>query len=204
MIDDDLEETADRVDGPQLDDRTVVVERGGDDRTVVVARRGRPAEVDDGDRTVVVARRGGTETEAEADRTVVVERKGTDDRTVAVPRQRRGRAAAPVAADPVINLLPRRRGIRTAPIEPGSGREPVEAIGPNVVETYVPREIAPPPAAVAAVPRGEEALRAEAPSMPSVLRQSRRAAAVSLLVFGAACAVSVVGVVAVVVWFVRG
>ncbi|MBN9239726.1 MAG: hypothetical protein BGO97_08505 [Micrococcales bacterium 70-64] len=185
-------------------DRTVVVERGdgdGDgDKTVVVARRPRTpqppvplgADDPDEDRTVVVER--------DDDRTVVVERKGRGKRSSDATTDRAG--AAP-AADPVITLLPARRGITTAPVDPAALRAPVEAVGPNVVETYVPRQIAPPPAAAPGVPRGEEALRAPAPSMPSVARSSRTAGAVALLAFAGACLVSVVGVIAVVVWFVR-
>ena len=159
-------------------------DEGGEDRTVVVDR--------DDDSTVV---------DRDEDHTVVIER----DKTVVVDRQRRGKRPkleAP-AAHSVITLLPRRRGITVAPIEPGFGREAVEAIGPGVVETYVPREVAPPPAAGPAVPRGEDALRADAPSMPSVGRRSRKAGVLALLVFAGACVVSVIGVIVVIVWFVR-
>ena len=83
------------------------------------------------------------------------------------------------------------------------GREAVEALGANVVETYVPREVAPAPVPGPAVPRGDASHRAEAPSMPSVTRRSRKAGVVTLLVFAGACVVSVIGVVAVIVWFVR-
>ena len=208
-------------------DKTVVVDRrkaadeapepdDEDARTVVVDRRARPsrtakppvpldsdpADDDAEDRTVVVDR--------DEDRTVVVDREA--DKTVVVDRKRRGKRAsdattdkpgAAPGADSVINLLPTRRGIKTAPVDPATVRAPVEAVGPNVVETYVPREIAPLPEAAPAVPRGEEALRAPAPSMPSVSRSSRKAGALALLVFAGACVVSVIGIIAVVVWFVR-
>jgi hypothetical protein len=169
------------------EDRTVVVDRGGDadDRTVVVDRGG-----DDEDRTVVVDRPG-----REVDRTVVVERRG------------RGPAAPEAPAedhDDVLRVLPRRRGIRTAPVEQGFGREPVDAVGANVVEAYAPRPIAPVPVPGPAVPRGDAPLRAPSPSMPSVQRRSRTAGAVALLAFGAACVVSVIGIVAIIVWFARG
>ena len=182
---------------------TVVVDRAvqAEDKTVVVERKPAPAVDgdDDEDRTVVVDR------EAE-DRTVVVDREG--DKTVVVERKGRGKrvSAGSAAPDPesVMKLLPTRRGaIRVAPVEPGFGREAVEAIGANVVETYVPREIAPAPEPGAAVPRGDDALRAEAPSMPSVTRRSRAAGVVTLLVFAGTCVVSVVGIVAVIVWFAR-
>jgi hypothetical protein len=191
MSDDDLDDEG---------GETVVVDRSAqaEDKTVVVERKPAPAE-DDEDRTVVVDR------EAE-DRTVVVDRE--TDKTVAVERKGRGKrvSAGSAAPDPesVMKLLPTRRGtIRVAPVEPGFGREAVEAVGANAVETYIPREIAPPPVLGPAVPRGEDALRAEAPSMPSVMRRSRKAGVVALLVFAGACIVSVIGIVAVVVWFVR-
>jgi len=189
---------------------TVVVDRSApEDKTVVVERRP-PAPEDDEDRTVVVDREVEDRTvvvdrEAE-DRTVVVDRE--TDKTVAVERKGRGKRAsagsAAPDADSVMKLLPTRRGaIRVAPVEPGFGREAVEAIGANAVETYVPREIAPAPELGPAVPRGDDALRAEAPSMPSVTRRSRKAGVVALLVFAGACVVSVIGIVAVIVWFVR-
>jgi len=201
------------IDDGQVDDEggeTVVVDRSAqaEDKTVVVDRAAAPADAED--RTVVVDR------EAE-DRTVVVDREAEDrtvvvdretDKTVAVERKGRGKrvSAGPAApdAESVMKLLPSRRGvIRVAPVEPGFGREAVDAVGANAVETYVPREIAPAPEPGPAVPRGEEALRAPAPSMPSVTRRSRTAGVVALLAFAGACVVSVIGIVAVIVWFVR-
>ena len=190
------------IDDGQVDDEggeTVVVDRSAqaEDKTVVVDRAAAPADAED--RTVVVDR------EAE-DRTVVVDRE--TDKTVAVERKGRGKrvSAGPAApdAESVMKLLPSRRGvIRVAPVEPGFGREAVDAVGANAVETYVPREIAPAPEPGPVVPRGEEALRAPAPSMPSVTRRSRTAGVVALLAFAGACVVSVIGIVAVIVWFVR-
>lgn len=181
----------------EAEDRTVVVDREAEDRTVVVDRE---AE----DRTVVVDR--GAAAADEEDRTVVVDRE--TDKTVAVERKGRGKRVSAGSAAPdaesVMKLLPTRRGtIRVAPVEPGFGREAVDAVGANAVETYVPREIAPAPEPAPAVPRGEEALRAPAPSMPSVTRRSRTAGVVALLAFAGACVVSVIGIVAVIVWFVR-
>lgn len=229
MADDDIDDeggetvVVDR--STPAEDKTVVIDREDEnDRTVVVerAKHAAPAGEDAEEGTVVVDRRPSRPRRSSAplppepldaaaegdqddeDRTVVVDR---EDKTVVVERARRGRrpkdgAAAP-AADSVINLLPNRRGIKVAPVEPGFGREAVEPIGPNVVETYVPREIAPAPGAAPAVPRGDEALRAEAPSMPSVTRRSRKAGAVTLLAFAGACVVSLIGVIVVIVWFVR-
>lgn len=227
MADDDIDDeggetvVVDR--SATAEDKTVVIDREDEnDRTVVVerAKHAAPADEDAEEGTVVVDRRPRRPRRSTAplppvpldaaedddeDKTVVVDR---EDKTVVVERARRGRrpkddAAAP-AADSVINLLPTRRGIKVAPVEPGFGREAVEAIGPNVVETYVPREIAPAPEAAPAVPRGDEALRAPAPSMPSVTRLSRKVGTMALLAFAAACLVSLVGVIVVIVWFVRG
>lgn len=195
------------------DDETVVVDRAARtasadeiDGTVVIDRpgrrsRARPAEVDDEeDRTIVVDRQ-------EEDRTVVVDRAGREsDQTVALDRGRRGKRVRAGFTEPtpesVIKLLPSRRSLRAAPVEPGFGREPVEAVGANVVETYLPREIAPAPILDPTLPRGDEALRAEAPSMPSVARHSRKAGILALLIFAGACVVSVIGLVAVIAWFV--
>lgn len=191
MADDDIDDEG---------GETVVVDRpaAAEDKTVVIDRE------EENDRTVVVdrAKHAAPADEAE-DRTVVVDR---EDKTVVVERSRRGRRpkdGAARAADSVINLLPTRRGIKIAPVEPGFGRDAVEAIGPNAVETYVPREIAPAPEAAPAVPRGDDALRAEAPSMPSVTRRSRKAGAVALLAFAGACVISLIGIIAVIAWFVR-
>ena len=193
---------------------TVVVDRSAqaEDRTVVVDRAAAPAaaeadaaaDAEAEDRTVVVDR--GAAAADEEDRTVVVDRE--TDKTVAVERKGRGKRVSAGSAAPdaesVMKLLPTRRGtIRVAPVEPGFGREAVDAVGANAIETYVPREIAPAPEPAPAVPRGEEALRAPAPSMPSVTRRSRTAGVVALLAFAGACVVSVIGIVAVIVWFVR-
>lgn len=226
MADDDIDDeggetvVVDRA--AAAEDKTVVIDREEEnDRTVVVERAKHAAPADEPEEgTVVVDRRPRRPRRSTAplppepldpsdadgddeDRTVVVDR---EDKTVVVERSRRGRRpkdeAAP-APDSVINLLPTRRGIKVAPVEPGFGRDAVEAIGPNAVETYVPREIASAPEAAPAVPRGDEALRAEAPSMPSVTRRSRTAGAVALLAFAGACVVSLIGIIVVIVWFVR-
>lgn len=186
---------ADPEDDNEGDETVVVTGRPRRAGTVVPPEPPDDDEDEDEDRTAVVDR--------DEDRTVVIER----DKTVVIDRRRRGSRSSPEAeapaADSVINLLPTRRGVRVAPVEPGFGRQAVEAIGPNVVETYVPREIAPPPVAGPAVPRGEEALRAAAPTIASVERRSRTTGAVALVVFAAACVVSVVGVIVVIVWFAR-
>lgn len=159
------------------------------------------------DETVVVTRRPRAAVPEPEDRTVVVERPGRErdldldlDRTTAV--ERRGRNKKAPDPDSVLRVLPR-RGVEAAPVEVDFGREAVEALGANAVETYVPREVAPAPVSGPAVPRGAASPRAEAPSMPSVTRRSRTAGVVTLLVFAGACVVSVIGVVAVIVWFVR-
>jgi len=163
------------------------------DETVVVTRQPRAAAPEPEDRTVVVERPGrGRERDLDLDL--------DPDRTTAV--ERRGRNEKAPDPDSVLRVLPR-RGVEAAPVEVDFGREAVEALGANVVETYVPREVAAVPVPGPSVPRGDASPRSEAPSLPSVTRSSRTAGVVTLLVFAGACVVSVIGVVAVIVWFVR-
>ena len=81
------------------------------------------------------------------------------------------------------------------PVAPGFGRGAVDAVGPGTVTTYGAREIPAPPVAPPAF-TGADPTRATAPSMPSVTRRSRRSGIAVLIVFGASCVVSVVGLVA--------
>lgn len=147
-----------------------------------------------------------TDTDTE-DRTIVVERDDPEDHTVVIERdntvvidRRRGRGTSTPAPDPVLTVLPARRGIRTAPIEPA--RRSVEPA--STVEAYAPRPVAPAPKPGPAVPRGAGPERAANPVLPSVARRSRKSGALALLLFAGACVVSVIGIVAVIVWFVRG
>jgi len=99
-------------------------------------------------------------------------------------------------------IVPGRRGrrrITLPPVEPGFGAEPVDAVGPGAIASYVPRTIAPVPVAVPAPPLGADATRAPAPSMPSVGKRSRTIGMVAVGGFALACVVSVVGLVTIVV-----
>ena len=149
---------------------------------------------DEQDRTVAVQR------EEPVDRTVVIERgpaaaaepegaqeaQEPEDRTVGLTRARLAKGA-------------RERGVPAAPDGARSGR----AAAPAGPDSYPPRALPEVPAPAPPVPRGEDARRSAASALPSVARRSRRAGAVTLLVFGAACVISIMGIVAVVVWFVR-
>jgi hypothetical protein len=72
-----------------------------------------------------------------------------------------------------------------------------EAPGVDVVESYRPRPIPAPPEPGPELPTGPEATRAEAPSMHSVSRASRRAGWGAVAAIAGACVVSVVGLVVV-------
>lgn len=156
-----------------------------DDDTIV------PAVPDDpDDRTIVVERDDPDE------RTVVIERGAPDERTVVIDRGRRKGASTP-DADPVLAVLPSPRGIRPAPVDAEYAQ-----VVPSAPAAYGPRQLAPAPRPGPAAPRGlEPARRGE---LPSVGLRSRRSGTLALLVFAGACAVSVIGIVAVIVWFVRG
>jgi len=175
------------VDRSDDDDRTTVVERSDlersdvDERTTIVDR-GDPDE-----RTTVVDR-GDPD-----DRTTIVDRgEATDDGTVVVGR---GKPVVrkPSASDAALPSRRSKRRITLPPVEPGFGREAVEAAGPGAISTYEPRLVPEPPTAPAAVDLGPDATRADAPSMPSVSRRSRRLGLIGLVGFAAACVLSVVG-----------
>ena len=117
----------------------------------------------------------------EDDRTVVVQRDEAVDRTVVIERRRPSPPQPLALPDP--------------PASPGRAA--------GTVEEYPARALPPRPAPAPPVPRGEDARGRASSALPSVRRRSRRAAVATLLAFSAACAVSVVGVVAVIVWFVR-
>lgn len=178
------------------DDEATVVRpvRGGsladddlDERTTVVDRTS--TAPDDG--TIVVDR---TST-APDDGTIIVDRTSTapDDGTVVVSRDK------PAARKPAVPGLPSRRSnkrrITLPPVEPGFGREAVEASGPGAVSTYEPRLIPDVPQAAAEVELGADATRADAPSMPSVVKRSRRMGLIGIVGFALACVLSVVGLV---------
>ena len=189
------------------DESTVIPGDDEVDRTVVVVRRGRgrPEPVlaedteDTEDRTTVIDR---GLPDDDTDRTVPVRRREPEpddtDRTVALDPKRPAPAPEP---DPVIRLLPARSRIEPPP-GPEGARTAVGAVGPNAVDTYVPRPL-PAPVAAPPVPRSDAPRRGDA-ALPSVARSSRASGRAALVVFAATCVVSLAGLIAVVVWFVRG
>ena len=206
-------ERADAAHGTEDDDRTTVVDRTGppmdldDERTTVVERTSPPA--DDDERTTIVERTG-PPAGHDDDGTVIVARRsdtpdGDDDHSatiiVARAHETAERPPAKSASRPSASTGTRRgrRRITLPPVEPGFGAEPVDAVGPGAVATYAPRPIAPVPPVVVAPPLGADATRAPAPSMPSVVKRSRTIGIVAVGGFALACAVSVVGLVTIVV-----
>lgn len=181
--------------GDEDDEATIVRPvRGGaradgdddfDERTTVVDRTS--TAPDDG--TIVVDRIS----TAPDDGTIIVDRSSAapDDGTVVVSRDK------PAARKPGVPGLPSRRSnkrrITLPPVEPGFGREAVEASGPGAVSTYEPRLIPDVPQAAADVELGPEATRADAPSMPSVVKSSRRMGLIGIVGFALACVLSVAG-----------
>jgi hypothetical protein len=187
---------------PEPEEGTVVIDRPApdadpDDGTVVVDR---PApEPDDG--TVVVERPA---PDAE-DGTVVVERPAPDA-AAATPEPAGGTTGGPSA---LVRRVPSgRRARRTAITLPPAGtvteRRAIDAVGPNAVESYVPRELPAPPPAPAAVPGGVEATRAPAPAMPSVRRRGRILGRRVVLLVGGAIVVSIAGLVLIILFVVSG
>ena len=187
----------------EVDEGTVVVDRSGepvevDEGTVVVDRSGEPVEVDEG--TVVVDR------SAEPDEsTIVVDREPANDSTVVVDRiDPQGPTIVvdkPAAKrSSVLRTLQRRGSQRQITLAPGENANKVGTIaaGPGAVAEYTAREIPAPPVAHAVIELGAEASRAEAPSMPSVAKQSRRRGLISLAAASASILVSVVGLIAVI------
>jgi len=145
---------------------------------------------DDAIAETVTAHRADAETIVveRVDRTVVVERAGPVDAAAGVTRER----------PPTVPGLPRgkrRRGMSMPPVAPGYGRGAVDAVGPGAVATYEPRVLADPPPPPAVYP-GVEATRTTASGLPSVARRARRTGMLALAAFGAACVVSVAGLIA--------
>ena len=158
-----------------------------DDETIVIDREPTVVPEREEEHTIVLARRrpaSDIDDGDHAEETIVIDR-DAEDRTIALGR----RAPAPPVDDPVLRLLP------------GRARP---AVGPNVVESYPAREPILPGVPVVAdtVERGR--VRPDRAGLPSVVRRSRRAGIRSLVVFAAACVVSIVGIVVVIAWFVRG
>jgi hypothetical protein len=196
--------------GPPVDDdeRTTIVDRTeplvDDERTTLVERTAPPHD-DDDERTTIVDRAGGGSDDNE---TVLVSRSAEagaaasadHSETIIVARTDETADRPPVKSrsKPAAGRRGRRR-ITLPPVEPGFGAEPVDAVGPNAVSSYAPREISAAPVPGPTVPLGADATRAPAPSMPSVGRRSRRIGMVAVGGFALACVVSVVGLVTIAV-----
>jgi hypothetical protein len=190
------------VDRSAPDDGTVVVDRSAPDDGTVVVDRSAP---DDG--TVVVDR------SAPDDGTVVVDRSSPDDGTLVIDRAAPDdgtavveRPDAPAKRPPVMNAPTRRRNRREVTLAPGAGanKEATLAAGPGAVAAYPARAILAPPSAAPIIELGPEASRADAPSMPSVAKQSRRRGLIALAVAGGAVVVSVIGLIAIVAALING
>ena len=191
--DDDAERTilVDRAPRPDDDERTILVERGprllglddDDDDTGRTERPHDEFDIDtDSDRTVARPR-------ADAD----------DDETITVDR-----GSPTVSLPPVPSLRParvqRRRGIAPPPIPVGFAPAARPAVGPGAVDHYRPRELRPAPAVAPVSAGGAASARAFDPTLPSVVRRSRRTAAVAVTAFVGTCAVSVTGLTLIVLW----
>jgi len=184
------------------DERTTVVDRSApttddhDERTTVVDRS---APADDDERTTVVDR--SAPVGESDDGTVVVDRSARADEvhdgTVVVPRPASEKSKS--ASRPAPSSRRGRRRITLPPVEPGFGPDAVDAVGAGAVDSYLPRAITPAPVATPAIPLGDDATRAPAPSMPSVERRSRRIGMIAVGGFAAACVISVVGLATIVV-----
>jgi hypothetical protein len=218
-----LPESADRADEV---DHTVVVNRpvlpeSADpvdevDHTVVVNRPVLPESadpVDEVDHTVVVNRPAiAADPVDDLDHTVVVNRSVLDnfDHTLALHRPGPSStdlspAALPSRPEPVRRDPPTvARRVRIV-LPDGTAPSPraVEGAGAGTVDRYEPRAIPPVPVAEA-TPEGVAATRAEAPGMPSVSRASMRASRRTIAVVLLACAISVVGLLAIAFTLLRG
>jgi len=137
--------------------------------------------------TLVVDR----ESEAE---TLIVDRAtaaaSEGDGTLVVTRQRSTGGAVNVPS-----TGRRRRGMTMPPVDPGYGRDAIDAVGPGAVATYQPRTM-PDLAATAMEFGGVEATRGDSTALPSVERRARRTGLVALTIFAASCVVSVLGLIA--------
>jgi hypothetical protein len=187
------------------DERTTVVERANalelDDERTTVVERANALELDD-ERTIIASRRADSPAHGDDDHsaTIIVARAHeTAERPPATSASRPSTSAGSSGKRSTAGGRRGRRRITLPPVEPGFGADPVDAVGPGAIATYVPRTIAPVPTTVPAVPLGADATRAPAPSMPSVGKRSRTIGIVAVGGFALACVVSVVGLVTIVV-----
>ncbi len=158
------------------------------DDTVVIDREPTVVPERDEDRTIAIPRTRQAPVEPEPVSESEPDDADDDDHTIALPRTTPKRKTD----DEVMRLLPPRESRARA------------AVGPRAVASYPARTVGPAPKGVVA----DTVLRERGPgnsrALPSVARVSRRAGIRALVLFAAACVVSVVGIVVVVVWFVRG
>jgi hypothetical protein len=197
--DDDAGETVVVDRAPAVEEGTVVIDRGPalEEGTVVIDRA---RAVEEG--TVVIDRAAPVD-----DGTLVIDRSAADEGTIAIEGRRdRARRPAPRSSS-VLGALPRRgqrRELREAPGGPAANRTAVLASGPGAVSTYLPRAIPAPPAPRTIPEAGAEATRADAPRLPSVSRSSTRWSRTALAAFACACAISIAGLVILLVLVTAG
>jgi len=174
-----------------LEEHTVVVNRAALEEHTVVVDRDSPEE-----HTVLVDR------DVPGEHTVVVDRDVPEEHTVVVDRGAKPESRLAVLG--VISRRARRRDLTPAPGGAAAQRTSVVASGPGAVSTYSPRAIPQPPLVAPKLESGPDASRLDAPSMPSVRRQSRRFGRTTLAIAAAACVVSVTGIVVVILALVTG
>jgi len=190
------------------DDGTVVVDRSEPDEGTIMVDRSAGAADNHDDGTIVVDRTGSHSSPQPSesdDGTVVVDRTGSspsepDDGTLVVERP-----APPVKRGPVMRTLTR-RGRREVTLAPGEGanKSATLAAGAGAVAEYTTRAILAAPVAAPVIELGPEASRANAPSMPSIAKQSRRRGLIALGLTAGAIVISIVGLVLVISALITG
>ncbi|MFF2052857.1 hypothetical protein ACFVU2_14740 [Leifsonia sp. NPDC058194] len=183
---------------PELDD-TIVTPRPDPelDATRVVHRE---EEGEDGvEATRVVHRPDDDDDADDADDTVIGRRSPAP--AEAAPHAAVAPAVPPRTPAPRTPAPRTRRSLRAQrtpivlPTSVSASARAAEAVGANAVDAYAPRPIPAPPAPGPDLGSGPDATRAEAPSMSSVRRSSRKAGWVVLAVIAGACVVSIGGLV---------
>ncbi|WP_313540981.1 hypothetical protein [Leifsonia aquatica] len=129
----------------------------------------------------------------------------SDDSDDTVIARRAANTAAAGSEAPVVpprTPVPRtRRSLRAQrtpivlPTSVSPSTRAAEAVGANAVDTYEPRPIPAPPAPGPDLGSGPDATRAEAPSMSSVRRSSRKAGWITVAGIAGACVVSIGGLI---------
>lgn len=172
------------------DDETVIVAAQGDDETIQVVRDDDPtAIVAKGDATVGAPRDATVDAPREATHAVDPQR----SESLATNRMDSGGSTPVVKPVMAVPARRRRRALRPAPVPPGYGERAVLASGAGKVSTYRARSIPLPP--VIARLRAAAAVDRATSGAPSLERQSRRLALLTLGGFVLSLGVSVVGLV---------